>query len=122
MSSGLSFFADEGFIIEEFGINTFAVRTVPMVLGKRIGTEVIKDIISDLMDENLKSIEAKKEKITTTIACRAAIKAGASMTQEQMNRLINQLSRTETPFTCPHGRPTMLVFSRSKLDYLFLRS
>ncbi len=122
LSSGLSFFADEGFIIEEFGINTFAVRTVPMVLGKRIGTEVIKDIISDLMDENLKSIEAKKEKITTTIACRAAIKAGASMTQEQMNRLINQLSRTETPFTCPHGRPTMLVFSRSKLDSLFLRS
>ncbi|MDD4127763.1 MAG: DNA mismatch repair endonuclease MutL, partial [Methanomicrobium sp.] len=122
LSANLSFIADEGFIIEEFGKNTFAVRTVPMVLGKRIGTEILNDIITDIMDENTKSLEAKKEKITSTIACRAAIKAGSVLTEEQMTRLLSQLSRTDLPYTCPHGRPTMIVFSRSKLDSLFLRS
>ncbi|MBP2132877.1 DNA mismatch repair protein MutL [Methanomicrobium sp. W14] len=122
LSSNLSLLAEEGFVIEEFGKNTFAVRTVPMVLGKRIGTEILKDIISDLLDENLKSLDSKKEKITSTIACRAAIKAGSVLTKEQMNRLLNQLSKTELPYTCPHGRPTMLVFTRTRLDSLFMRS
>ena len=122
LSESLPMIADEGFLIEEFGKNTFAVRSVPLVLGKRIGTEILNDILTDLMDDNLKTLEAKKEKITTTIACRAAIKAGSKLTDEQMKRLINQLSRTKTPYTCPHGRPTMIVFSRSKLDSMFLRS
>ncbi|MBO4522764.1 MAG: DNA mismatch repair protein MutL, partial [Methanomicrobium sp.] len=108
--------------IEEFGKNTFAVRSVPLVLGKKIGTEILSDILTDLMDDSRKTIEEKKEKITSTIACRAAIKAGAVLTHEQMERLLNQLARTDLPYTCPHGRPTMILFSRSKLDSLFLRS
>lgn len=117
-----AFLEEEGFVIEEFGKDTFAVRSVPLVLGKRIGTEILSDIITDLMDDSRKTIEEKKEKITSTIACRAAIKAGAVLTREQMERLLNQLARTDLPYTCPHGRPTMILFSRSKLDSLFLRS
>ena len=117
-----AFLEEEGFVIEEFGKNTFAVRSVPLVLGKRIGTEILSDILTDLMDDSRKTIEEKKEKITSTIACRAAIKAGAVLTREQMERLLNQLARTDLPYTCPHGRPTMILFSRSKLDSLFLRS
>lgn len=120
--SHISFIADEGFLVEEFGKNTFAVRTVPMILGKRIGTEILRDIITDLMDGSAKTLEEKKEKITTTIACRAAIKAGSLLSFEQMERLVSQLSMTEMPYTCPHGRPTIIVFSRSKLDSLFMRS
>ena len=117
-----AFLEEEGFVIEEFGKDTFAVRSVPLVLGKRIGTEILSDILTDLMDDSRKTIEEKKDKITSTIACRAAIKAGAVLTREQMERLLNQLARTDLPYTCPHGRPTMILFSRSKLDSLFLRS
>ncbi|WOF15746.1 DNA mismatch repair endonuclease MutL [Methanoplanus sp. FWC-SCC4] len=120
--SNIDSIIEEGFFIEEFGKNTFAVRAVPLILGKRVGTEIIKDIVADLMEDNRKSIEYKKEKISSTIACRAAIKAGAVLTYEQMERLLDQLSRTETPYTCPHGRPTMINFSKSKLDSLFKRT
>ena len=122
LTANREFLEEEGFVIEEFGKNTFAVRSVPLVLGKKIGTEILSDILTDLMDDSRKTIEEKKEKITSTIACRAAIKAGAVLTHEQMERLLNQLARTDLPYTCPHGRPTMILFSRSKLDSLFLRS
>ncbi len=114
----------EGFSLEEFGKDTYAVRAVPMVLGKRLGTELVEDIITDLMDGdlNLKSVDERKEKITSTIACRAAIKAGAVLSHEQMSRLTEQLSRTEMPYTCPHGRPTIITFPRKKLDFMFKRT
>jgi DNA mismatch repair protein MutL len=112
----------EGFLLEEFGNNTFAVRTVPVVLGKQVEHEVIEEIIGDLVAEEMKSSDKRKEEITTIIACRGAIKAGTVLTPEQMTRLVEQLRVTENPFTCPHGRPTLISLPRMRLDTLFKRT
>ncbi len=112
----------EGFVLEEFGKDSFAVRTVPVVLGRQVDPEVIEDIIADVIGDDLRSANDKKEGVTCIIACRGAIKAGAHMTPEQMERLLFQLFCTNNPYTCPHGRPTMVSFSRERLDGMFRRT
>jgi DNA mismatch repair protein MutL len=122
LSDLLPVLADEGFIIEEFGRDTFLIRAVPVVLGKLEDTSVIEDIMSDLVNEEPGRPVHNREKITRIIACRGAIKAGTVCSQEQCQRIVNQIRYAENPFSCPHGRPTMVRFSRAELDTLFRRS
>ncbi|UUX92752.1 DNA mismatch repair endonuclease MutL [Methanoplanus endosymbiosus] len=122
LKSGLTELEEEGFNIDEFGKDSFAIRSVPLVLGKRIGTEIIKDIISDIMDDGSSTFEEKKEKIASTVSCKAAIKAGTELSFEQMQKLVKQLSATENPYTCPHGRPAVITVSSKKLSKMFLRT
>ena len=114
--------AQEGFILEEFGRDTFLVRAIPVVLGKLEDTSIIDEMIRDLISEEPVRSVNTRERITRIIACRGAIKAGTVCTQEQCQRLINQIRYTKNPFTCPHGRPTMLRFSRADLDTMFKRT
>jgi DNA mismatch repair protein MutL len=122
LKSGLKELEEEGFKIDEFGKDSFAIRSVPLVLGKRIGTEIIKDIISDIMDDGSSTFDEKKEKIASTVSCKAAIKAGTELSFEQMQILVKQLSATENPYTCPHGRPAIITISSKKLSKMFLRT
>lgn len=114
--------AQEGFILEEFGRDTFLVRAIPVVLGKLEDTSIIDEMIRDLISEEPVRSVNTRERITRIIACRGAIKAGTVCTREQCQRLINQIRYTKNPFTCPHGRPTMLRFSRADLDTMFKRT
>jgi DNA mismatch repair protein MutL len=112
----------EGFILEEFGRDTFLVRAIPVVLGKLEDTTMIDEMVSDLVsDEAERSINAR-EKIARIIACRGAIKAGTVCSPEQCLRLVQQIRYAKNPFTCPHGRPTMIRFSRANLDSMFKRT
>ena len=114
--------AKEGFVLEEFGRDSFLVRAIPVVLGKLEDTTMIDEIISDLVSEEPSRTVNNRERITRIIACRGAIKAGTICTKEQCQRIIYQIRNTRNPFTCPHGRPTMLRFSRADLDAMFKRT
>jgi len=114
--------AEEGVVIEEFGSDAFLVRAVPVVFGRLEGTMVIDDLVSDLVTSEPARTVTDRERITRIIACRGAIKAGTVCTQEQCQRIVNQLRLTHSPFTCPHGRPTMIRFSRAELDSMFKRT
>lgn len=113
---------NEGFQIEEFGKDTFLVRTIPIVLGKLEDTSLLEDIISDLVSTDRGERVDNRERITRIVACRGAIKAGTVCTPEQCQRVADQLRLTKNPFTCPHGRPTIIRFSREQLDGMFKRS
>ncbi len=110
-----------GFNLEEFGKDTFLVRSVPVILGKLENMTAIEDMIDDLMSEEPPARTNNREKITRIIACRGAIKAGTICTMEQCQRLVQQLRSAKNPFTCPHGRPTMVRFTRTDLDTMFKR-
>ena len=114
--------AQEGVVIEDFGGGSFLVRSVPAIMGKIEGTEQIDDLVSDLVNSDPTRPVSDRERITRIIACRSAIKAGTVCTLEQCQRIVNQLRTTRSPFTCPHGRPTMIRFSRAKLDEMFKRT
>jgi DNA mismatch repair protein MutL len=114
--------AQEGVVIEDFGSGSFLVRSVPAIMGKIEGTDQIDDLVSDLVNSDPTRPVSDRERITRIIACRSAIKAGTVCTLEQCQRIVNQLRTTQSPFTCPHGRPTMVRFSRAKLDEMFKRT
>jgi DNA mismatch repair protein MutL len=113
--------AIEGFILEEFGGGSFLVRAVPVVLGRLEEATLIDEIISDLMSEEASQTVSNRERITRIVACRGAVKAGTVCTREQCQRIVDQLRMMQNPFTCPHGRPTMIRFSRKELDAMFHR-
>jgi DNA mismatch repair protein MutL len=113
--------AGEGFILERFGGDSFLVRAVPVVLGRLEETTIIDEIISDLVSEEAAQAVSNRERITRIVACRGAIKAGTVCTREQCQRIADQLRRMKNPFTCPHGRPTMIRFARKELDAMFKR-
>jgi DNA mismatch repair protein MutL len=114
--------AKEGFILEEFGKDTFLVRAIPVVLGKLEDTTMIDAMVSDLVNDEAVRTVNNREKIARIIACRGAIKAGTVCSREQCQRLVQQIRYVKNPFTCPHGRPTMIRFSRNDLDTMFKRT
>ena len=113
--------AKEGFVLEDFGGDTFLVRAIPVVLGRAEDTGIIDEVISDLVRPDSARSVNNRERLTRIIACRGAIKAGTVLTREQCQRIIDQLRQTESPFTCPHGRPTVIRFTRDDLDAMFKR-
>ncbi len=113
---------EAGFIVSEFGPDSFAVTAVPHILGRMEDTTVVHDIINDILSAGrVRDGTGISEQVYRSTACRGAIKAGATLTREQMENLVAQLYRTKNPHTCPHGRPTVVTFSRSDLDKLFKR-
>jgi DNA mismatch repair protein MutL len=114
--------AREGFILEEFGRDTFLVRAIPVVLGKLEETTMIDEMVSDLVSDAAVRAVNNREKIARIIACRGAIKAGTVCSREQCQRLVQQIRYAKNPYTCPHGRPTMIRFSRADLDAMFKRT
>ena len=108
-----------GFELEYFGGNAFAVKTIPLVFGKVKISELLHDLLSML--ENKKSILEQKEVILTRMACRAAVMAGDLVTIPQMEKILALLSKTELPYTCPHGRPTLMKVTIDELEKKFRR-
>lgn len=114
-------FEKSGFNIDLFGDNTISIREVPMFLGK----PNIKNLFNDILDniKNLgsgKTTEVKYDVIATK-ACKAAVKAYDKLSMEEMNYLIEQMSYSEDPYTCPHGRPTIIKITLNELEKKFKR-
>ena len=79
---------------------------------------MIYEIIEKWGKQNL---ELVKEEIIIRMACRSAVMAGEELTIAEMNNLLRELSATQLPFTCPHGRPTMIKVSVEELEKKFRR-
>lgn len=123
MRESIPYLEEFGFRISEFGPGSFAVTAVPNVLGKLEDPDLVHDIMADILsDGKIKDETGIFERVTKSIACRGAIKAGAGCSPDQMESLVRQLFATGNPYTCPHGRPTMVSFNRQELDKLFRRS
>ena len=99
--------------MELLGDRQIAVRTVPLGKAGR-QSEVFSQILSDLKREVPSKSEIWYQLIQTT-ACKAAIRAGDKITQQEAMKLIEQLSKLEDPYHCTHGRP--MFFTVSKKDY-----
>ncbi len=112
-----------GFAVSEFGKNSYVVTTVPSMFGKFEDPQIIHDIISDLLSHGrVKGDTEIYNNLCSTMACRASIKAGAPCNLEQMDGLMGQLMTCDNPYTCPHGRPTMISFSKDELGKMFGRT
>lgn len=109
-----------GFEIEEFGINSLAIRGVPLIFGVPKPKELFFDILDNIKSNIKSSYDVKLEKIMK-IACTNAIKGGDRIANIEIEELLAQLVKTENPYTCPHGRPTIIDISRQELEKRFKR-
>ena len=111
-----------GFALEPFGPGTFVIRSIPAMLSERDPVQVIIEIVSDLEQGLKPGQQAIEDKIILRVCKQAAVKAGQVLSSEQMQGLIRQLERCQSPLTCPHGRPTMIHMSQDRLEREFGRT
>lgn len=109
-----------GFFLEPFGQQAFIVKMIPTIFGRTQSAAVVQEIIEVLQDRK-SSVEKIKEEIITSMACRAAVMAGEELTNQQMKDILDQLGRCRLPFTCPHGRPTIIKTEAEELEKKFRR-
>ena len=106
-----------GFDFTQFGKNSILIREIPTTLAECNIEDAFRTMIDDMVND-------KKDKIYTalyTIACKAAVKANKKLDEEQMKYIYEKLMTLKNPFTCPHGRPTIIKMNRYDFDKLFKR-
>lgn len=109
-----------GFDIEDFGHHTIIVRTVPYTFKNEINKQLFIDIADEL--ESLGSYKDEKRKdLIVMISCKSAIKANDKLTETEILTLLKKLEQTKYPYTCPHGRPTIISMSLFELEKRFKR-
>lgn len=113
-------FKDLGFSIDSFGENSIILREVPMIFGFPTYVSFIRDIIDSLDDKIYSNYQADMWKVMKR-ACLKAVKAGDTLSNMEVKELINSLIHCENPYTCPHGRPTIIDIKKTTIAKLFLR-
>lgn len=113
-------FKKVGFQIEIFGDRSIILRGVPMIFGDPDSKKLFMDILDQLDDKLPTSYETRIEKIIK-LSCSSAIKAGDTMSDLETNALLKQLEGCENPYTCPHGRPTIIEITKKELEKKFHR-
>ncbi len=111
-----------GFALEIAESNTLSVQAVPSILVKQMNARSLHELLVDLTaSENLGHTETWEERALANVACKAAIKANYFLTVSEMREMIEQLEQTQAPYSCCHGRPTMVHFGLSALEHQFER-
>ena len=119
IENNMDLFLNFGFEIELFGNNHIMVRGVPTIFGTPESEKIILQII-DNMEDLSSSYDLKGDKFAS-MACRAAIKANDKIHIIEMKKLLLQMEKCENPFTCPHGRPTIVEISKKEIEKMFKR-
>ena len=110
-----------GFEIEQFGGNEFSIREIPTDLFGLTPVEYFHDLLDELMNDKLsRNIDSVDHRIAT-MACKSAVKGNNRMSFDEARTLIDELLTLDNPFNCPHGRPTIVSFSKSEVEKMFKR-
>ncbi|EJL29791.1 DNA mismatch repair endonuclease MutL [Brevibacillus sp. BC25] len=120
----LSLLQSFGLEIEAFGGRTFIVRAHPHWFPEGAELEVIEELIQFVLEtgENAQAnVVLMREKAAIMMSCKASIKANRFLTHAEMESLLNQLRKTSSPYTCPHGRPIVIHFTGYDLEKMFKR-
>ena len=122
IKDNLNILTDMGFEVEEFGTNTFRVLSHPDWLREGYEEESIRTIF-ELVGELKDKFDRIKfnDHMSATLACKASIKANSTLSYSEMEELINRLFNCKFPYTCPHGRPTIIKYPIHELEKLFKR-
>ncbi|HUY13677.1 MAG TPA: DNA mismatch repair endonuclease MutL [Terriglobia bacterium] len=115
--------AANGFEVEPFGQRTLAIKTAPADIRAGDAERLLIEILDGIGPEaRAISLEALRGKIAASVACHAAIKINTALDFKKMQWLIRELSRTDCPMACPHGRPIVLRYSLREIEKAFKRT
>ncbi len=112
-----------GLDVSDFGGNTILLSSYPTMLSRRPPFEILQGVIDYLVSKDrAPTKEILLDHLLATMACKAAVKAGDRLTQEEIAYLLELRKLADDSHHCPHGRPTTLLFSRKQLDKQFGRT
>ncbi len=111
-----------GFEIDEFGENTIVLRQIPMDLSPDHAAESLEEIAADLLNGRREKATTVRDEVLHTVACKAAIKAGWTTSDEELLALVRQVMSRDDLKHCPHGRPICITLSKKQLEKQFKRS
>lgn len=111
-----------GFSFENFGNNSIILRSVPVKLSDNASIkESFLDILDFLLADRKKENILIEEEALYTLACKAAVKANKKLDELEIKKLLDDLSKIDNPYTCPHGRPTIVKITKYELEKMFKR-
>mgnify|MGYP001004183536 FL=1 len=119
-TENIEFFRKLGFEVEEFGTTSIAIRGVPFLFGKPNIKNLFMDLL-DNVDKDLKSSYDTRLDKLMKLACTSAIKSGDKISDIEIKSLLSDLSKCENPYSCPHGRPTIIEIPKNYIEKKFLR-
>ena len=122
IKNNLEYLSSLGFLLEEFGLNTFVVKEEPTWVANDFEEETIRSVIDQILSKG-DSFDPLKynDYVYKTMACKMSIKANTSMSQEAMQELLDELILCDNPYNCAHGRPSIIKFSVYDLERMFKR-
>ena len=123
MKQNMEILRNMDFDVEEFGINSIIIKAHPVWIPKGNEEAAIRKVVELVILEE-KNFDLAKfyDHIAATMACKMSIKANDLITMKEMENLIKDLRNCKNPFHCPHGRPTIIFYSKAELEKLFKRS
>lgn len=119
VEKNIDVFRNFGFEVEIFGMNNILIRGVPNLFGTPQSEKFILELI-DNIDKISNNYDLKDDRFAI-MACKSAIKANDRIQNIEIESLFRQLEKCENPYTCPHGRPTMVEISKVEIEKMFKR-
>ncbi|MFC4404503.1 DNA mismatch repair endonuclease MutL [Gracilibacillus xinjiangensis] len=110
-----------GLFFENFGQNAYIVRTHPTWFPKGEEEETIREMVDQLIREQNINLHKLREDAAILMSCKKSIKANHYLNSNDIERLLNDLRACEEPFTCPHGRPIIIRFTKYEMEKMFKR-
>ncbi|MGG0670773.1 DNA mismatch repair endonuclease MutL [Sporosarcina koreensis] len=110
-----------GVFLEEFGPSSYTVKEYPAWFPAGEASSLIEDLIEQVLTNRRTDIGKLREETAIMMSCKRSIKANHYLTIADMERLLNDLSLAENPYTCPHGRPVLIHFSTYEIEKMFKR-
>lgn len=118
----LNMLSNIGLEVELFGSNTLKVRKMPLFIKELDEGTYIEELINQVLLKDKVDLSSLRKHVISTMACKASIKAHDKLSLIEMNDLIKTLFECENPTCCPHGRPTIIHFSKYDIEKMFKRS
>ena len=110
-----------GFEFDEFGFNTILVRSHPSWVPEENAEDVIRKLMDLIIDKKDFDFDQFVWRMAATAACRMSVMAGDYISIEDQEWILENIRYCENPFTCPHGRPTIITYTKYELEKLFKR-
>lgn len=117
----MDLFRKAGFIIDEFGENTIKISGTPSICVDLNTRELFLETLDEINSVARTAKQEKENRFLATIACKSAVKAHMVLTKEEVESLMDELLKLTNPFTCPHGRPTVIKMSKYEIERKFER-
>jgi len=119
-SDNMEIFENLGFSVENFGINAILINNVPTIFVDSNIKDVFLTILDSMKDSGKSNLNLLIDKIIKN-ACVKSVKAGDRLHVSEVRALLDNLKKTENPYTCPHGRPVIIKMTKYEIEKMFER-